>query len=303
MNRKTLWLAVAPALGLVLFSGCRNCCRRECCSYYTPPAFPAPAYVAPNVYAPAPAVAPPAVAPAPLPPPAVPQPPAAAMESGSFAAPSQAWQPAPGPNRVQLSPPVPSGPDPVQTDAAKTDDQPAPSPEPPLATPDSQPTPAPPAPTPALPVSIPLFAVVREQVAIGLEPFADGFEWLANQRYRTVLHLRAPDPDDANARQQVEQLGMRYVSLVVTPQTLTPETLAEFNRLVADASAWPLFVYDRNGQLAAVLWYLHFQTVDGLSDEEARDRVRSLSLRLPDRDDPHGWWLAMQKTLAEARRN
>jgi protein tyrosine phosphatase (PTP) superfamily phosphohydrolase (DUF442 family) len=158
-------------------------------------------------------------------------------------------------------------------------------------------------PAPPLPVGIPQFAMARERVASGQRPLLDdGLDWLQANGYRTVLHLKRPDTDDSADRRQVEKRGLKYLSLDVSPQTLTRQVVDEFNRLVADSAAQPLFVYDRDGALAGGLWYLHFRTAEQATDDVARVRAGALGLR-EDRDDAHReMWLAVQRLLSEQAR-
>jgi protein tyrosine phosphatase (PTP) superfamily phosphohydrolase (DUF442 family) len=158
------------------------------------------------------------------------------------------------------------------------------------------------APTPPLPVGIPQFATAKERVTNGLRPQLDGLDWLQANGYRTVLHIRPPGEDDTADRRQVEKRGLRYVSIELSPQTLTRTVADEFNRIVGDASGHPLFVYDREGMLAGGLWYLHFRIVDGLSDEAARTRAAGLGLREDLNGTHRTMWLAIQKLLSEQGR-
>jgi protein tyrosine phosphatase (PTP) superfamily phosphohydrolase (DUF442 family) len=154
------------------------------------------------------------------------------------------------------------------------------------------------APTPSLPVGIPQFAVAREGVASGLKPFLDGLDWLRANGYRTVLHLRAPGEDDTADRKQIEKLGLKYVSLEVSPQTLSKEVVNEFNRLLADTTSYPLFVYDQDGTLAGGLWYLHFRTAGQEPDEVARLKATRLGLKDDATGEQRAMWLAIQKFLS-----
>ena len=153
---------------------------------------------------------------------------------------------------------------------------------------------------PTLPVGIPQFAMANDKVAGGLRPMLDdGLDWLRSNGYRTVRNIRRPGEDDSADRKQVEKRGMRYLTLEVSPETLTRKKVDEFSRLVSDASNYPLFVYDRDGSLAGALWYLHFRFVDRDTDETARVRAARLGLR-EDREGTHrAMWLALQKLLSE----
>lgn len=151
----------------------------------------------------------------------------------------------------------------------------------------------------AFPVGIPQFAKAVEGVWGGLRPsIDDGLDWLAANDYRTVLHLRAPgDPENAD-RKQVEKLAMSYVTIEVSPQSLSREKLDEFAKIVGDVARKPLFVYDQDGSLAGPLWYLYFRKA-GDDDELARIKASPLGLRI-DREGPHRlMWLATQRYLEQ----
>lgn len=211
-----------------------------------------------------------------------------AIQQNNYIAPGVS--PAPSPPvaspRAYLQQPEPTAP------APEARSSPPQSPEPPPARDDS-------AASPSLPVDIPQFAAVKTNIASGQEPFAGGIAWLKSHGYRTVLHVRAPGADDSVARNQFEQSGLHYLSLEVSPQTLSRTIVDQFNRLVADASNLPLFVYDKDGSLAGALWYLHFRLVDRATEEKAREEAERLGFK-QDRGDAHlKMWLAVQNLLKE----
>ena len=155
--------------------------------------------------------------------------------------------------------------------------------------------------SPALPVDIPQFAVAKQDVASGQEPFADGVNWLKTHGYRTVLHIHAPGEDNSAARRSFEQSGLRYLSLEVSAQTLSKETVDQFNRLVVDPNNLPLFVYDKDSSLAGGLWYLHFRLVGKETDEKAREDAARLGFQ-QDANGPHKtMWIAVQNYLSNVK--
>jgi protein tyrosine phosphatase (PTP) superfamily phosphohydrolase (DUF442 family) len=127
----------------------------------------------------------------------------------------------------------------------------------------------------------------------------DGLDWLKANGFRAVLQIRAPGENTDSDRQLLEKRGLKYLSLEVSPRTLTPTVVDEFNKLVADPANRPLFVYDRDGSLAPALWYLHFRTADKLPDEESRRKAAALGLREDADGTQRDMWLAVQKYLAE----
>jgi protein tyrosine phosphatase (PTP) superfamily phosphohydrolase (DUF442 family) len=156
--------------------------------------------------------------------------------------------------------------------------------------------------TPALPSGIPQFAMAKPGVASGLRPTLEGLDWLKAKGYRTVLYVCNPEEDDSSDREQIEKKrGLKYVSLKVSPENLTPTLVDEFNHIVSDASNYPLFVYDKAGAVAGGLWYLHFRIVDLAPDDEARLKAGRLGLK-ENGDDLHKrMWIAVQKCLRKEK--
>jgi len=149
------------------------------------------------------------------------------------------------------------------------------------------------------PVGIFDFSPAKDQVSGGRRPSLDGLDWLKDNGYRTVLFVRGPGEDDSTDKKQVEKRGMKYVSLEVSPATLSAQVVIDFNQIVGNAKNYPLFVYDRDGSLAGGLWYLHFRGGDPNADDTARVRAGALGFR-EDRDDTHRtMWLAIQKLLSK----
>jgi protein tyrosine phosphatase (PTP) superfamily phosphohydrolase (DUF442 family) len=147
------------------------------------------------------------------------------------------------------------------------------------------------------PVDIPQFAVAKERVANGLQPFPDGITWLQTRRYRAALHIRAPGEDDSAARRQFERRNLHYISLEVSPNTLNRDVVQQFAHMVTDEANLPLFVYDKDGALAGGLWYLYYRTAAGMSDEKARSEAARLGF-LPDQEgEQRTMWVAVQNYL------
>jgi protein tyrosine phosphatase (PTP) superfamily phosphohydrolase (DUF442 family) len=143
--------------------------------------------------------------------------------------------------------------------------------------------------------------MAKERVYSGLKPaLEDGLDWLKNNGYRSVLHLRAGGEDDLADERQVEKRGMNFRSLEVSPQTISQKLIDDFNSLINDAKAQPLFVYDKDGELAGALWYLHFRTA-GDGDEAARSKAARLGLKESTDEEHRTLWVAVQKYLSERK--
>jgi protein tyrosine phosphatase (PTP) superfamily phosphohydrolase (DUF442 family) len=220
-----------------------------------------------------------------VPPPAPPGPGAALTPSDAIARVEHRWQPA---DPVQLG-----APEPITSAGGKETPRlypPGKTGEPPLIQAATN-----------LPVGIPQFATAVDHVATGLRPsLDDGLDWLQARGFKTVLQIRLPGDDDATDRKQVEKRGMKYLSIEVSPPTLTKATMEEFTRIIRATSSQPLFVYDRDGSLAGGLWYLYFRTTLQLSDDVARVRAGSLGLREDSDGAQRDMWLAIQKYLSDS---
>jgi protein tyrosine phosphatase (PTP) superfamily phosphohydrolase (DUF442 family) len=304
MNQRFPRLLGLTAFGFLAAAGCKHEFQRSACAPIPPPTayspYP-PASLGPAGCQPAPQAT--------LPPPQPPIPPAGDIRNYSppQAMPAQpSWQ-VPTDGRVQLS--IPQTPPPpialegarLQTPEFAPQSPPMPrAPDDTAAAPPANPSQVTPSQaTPALPVGIPQYAVVQDQVASGLKPLLDGLDWLKDNGYRAVLHIRQPGEDDSADRRQIEKRGLYFLSLDVTPDNLTRATVDEFNRIVGTAANRPLFVYDRDGMLAGGLWYLHFRTTDRLNDETARAQASRLGLKEDARGEHRIMWLAIQKVLGE----
>jgi protein tyrosine phosphatase (PTP) superfamily phosphohydrolase (DUF442 family) len=287
--RNYLVSSLFAAAGLALASGCNHYCQRPACGsagFFPPGVTPGPG----GAFVPANPQFPPQAAPVNPGPPAT---------SGYGAMPSSAydlsWRPSDSSMpMVQLRPPEPVisakvGETP-QLRPPQVDEKITPAPRKPAVTENTSPP-------PVLPVGIPQYAVVKDRVATGRRPLLDdGLDWLRENGFRTVLFLRRPGEDDATDRKEVEKRGLKYLSLEVSPQTLTRKVVAEFTRIAKDAAGYPLFVYDRDGALAGGLWYLHFRLAEELPDETARLRASTLGLR-EDRDSHREMWVAIRQLL------
>ncbi len=283
-------LLMLTAVGLVSVEGCCSHERRS--SFFAPAPPPAPCGTC-GVNAPpgrlVPIGAPPPAAlgrPMPAPPAETPPPPEG--PPSSFRPEPPPSPPGPG---ARLLPPKDSNPGPRESARFSP-----PAPEPPV---DSGPAKAAPAEEGdlALPVDILQFALVRPRVASGQQPFLDGVDWLKSRNYKTVLHVRAPGEDNSAARRQFERKGLIYLSLEVSPATLTREIVKEFDRIVTNADNLPLFVYDKDSSVLGGLWYLHFRGHGRLSDERARREAMRLGFKVEDDPEHRTMWVAVQNLL------
>jgi hypothetical protein len=158
---------------------------------------------------------------------------------------------------------------------------------------------------PALPSGIPQFTIAKEvpRVATGLKPFAEGWNWLKANGYRGVLHLKVSGVNDSAEREIVEaKQGLKFTSLQVSPEDLSPELVNRFAEIVKDPTNLPLFVYDEDGTLTGAMWYLYFLQIGRLPEEKARQEATRLGLKDTTAGEQGTMWLAIQKYLESQKK-
>ncbi len=102
------------------------------------------------------------------------------------------------------------------------------------------------------------FVDVAPRLAGGSLPTANGWQWLAQQGFRTVLDLRPSEEVRREDIAAINSSGLRYVALPIETASIDdPKTLARFASEIDQEPAQPLFFFDTDGARASVLWYLH----------------------------------------------
>src|SRR5260370_19850097 len=92
------------------------------------------------------------------------------------------------------------------------------------------------------------FYKVDDHVYRGAQPDDDGFRSLAKMGVKTILDLRGPEHSEADERQLVESLGMRYVADPMKGMhTPTEDQIWRAIGLMNDSKAWPVFVPCQSG--------------------------------------------------------
>lgn len=150
---------------------------------------------------------------------------------------------------------------------------------------------------PSSPVGIPLFTEIKDKISTGQKPDIEGLDWLKANKYHTVIYLRRPGATDSADREQVEGRGMKYISIEVSPATLTKEMIDQFGKTISDAGNQPVFVYDRDGVLTGAVSYLHLRLNDKVPDELARSKAGLIGLKEKGTDEAAALWTKIQELL------
>ncbi|VTR99785.1 protein-tyrosine phosphatase family protein [Tuwongella immobilis] len=149
------------------------------------------------------------------------------------------------------------------------------------------------------PVGIPEFTQVKPGVFSGRKPDPDGMEWLAKNKFRTVVWLHKPGEDVEAVRKETTAAGLKFESFVVDPAKLETPMVERFHRLVTQTSVQPIFVCDQNGVLAGGMWFVHLRQIDLLGEDEARIRAGRLGLREQGDAEQSQLWISLRRYLAQ----
>jgi protein tyrosine phosphatase (PTP) superfamily phosphohydrolase (DUF442 family) len=142
---------------------------------------------------------------------------------------------------------------------------------------------------------IPHYLIVEANVAAGGQPTLDGFKWLKERGFRTVLNLLPESDADPAEPSMVRDMELEYISLPVTPDTINRATVEMFNQIVDDAKHRPLYIHDSSGTRTGALWYLHRVSVDNVPEDRARNQADRIGLKETDTE----FWIAIQRYLLE----
>ena len=141
-------------------------------------------------------------------------------------------------------------------------------------------TPAPRVPDSMDPVAVPNYAVLRPGVAAAGQPTPDALRQLKTQGFRTVINIRTEAEGPKGEEEIVKGLGLRYVSIPVTPETLSLEDVRAVAKLLDDPEAAPVLFHcassNRVGGVIAVI-----EGLAGKSLEEAEVAGRKAGLHSP----------------------
>jgi uncharacterized protein (TIGR01244 family) len=140
----------------------------------------------------------------------------------------------------------------------------------------------------------------REGVLTSAQPTEAGLLEAAARGCLTVVNLRSEGEDGAleNEASLVEALGMRYVWIPVTPDTITAEKVAAFGEAVKGGN---VLVHCASANRVGALWLLHRVRGEGAALEEAKDEARAIGLK-PSLEETALRWLEENPAKPETKK-
>jgi uncharacterized protein (TIGR01244 family) len=92
----------------------------------------------------------------------------------------------------------------------------------------------------------------------------------AGERFRTVVNLRTADENGVPDEERlVENAGLSYAPIPVTPPTLDDAAVERFSQAVSSVDSTPALVHCQGGGRAGVMTLLHLAVTQGWSLERA----------------------------------
>jgi uncharacterized protein (TIGR01244 family) len=111
------------------------------------------------------------------------------------------------------------------------------------------------------------------------QPTAAGLAALRERGVRTVINLRQPsEPAGFDEPKTAETLGLAYVSIPVTSQTLDASKIEEFLAVLHESKK-PALIHCASGDRASALWAAHLGTSHGMDADEAIASAETTGLR------------------------
>ena len=128
---------------------------------------------------------------------------------------------------------------------------------------------------------IPRFQMVADGLYRGGQPEREGFDFLKNNGFKTVISLRTQDDEEAI----VKELGMNFVHIPVSIKMwskIPDEAIEQYFKVLSDPSNYPIYFHcrrgaDRTGAMAG----FYRVAVQGWEPEKAYTEARAIGMR---------WW-------------
>jgi tyrosine-protein phosphatase SIW14 len=92
------------------------------------------------------------------------------------------------------------------------------------------------------------FEQVNDHLYRGGQPASDLFQALKKLGIKTVIDLRDSEHQYSAEKQEVESIGMRFISVPLTMHAPTDDEIAKILDLLENKSLWPVFLHCQGGR-------------------------------------------------------
>ncbi len=116
---------------------------------------------------------------------------------------------------------------------------------------------------------------VNDQITVAGQIAPEQFEAAAQQGFKSVLNLRAPEEEGymPDEQQRAEAAGLRYANIPVKKEEISDELTSNVLKEI-DELPKPILVHCASGMRAGAMAFMHMATREGMSAEEAMSRAQ-----------------------------
>ncbi|MBV9864867.1 MAG: protein tyrosine phosphatase family protein [Abitibacteriaceae bacterium] len=130
---------------------------------------------------------------------------------------------------------------------------------------------------------------ITNEISISGQPTAEDIADVAQRGFRMVVNLRAEgeqsDPDEE--KRLVEEAGLNYTEIPVTPASLDDLAVQRFQGAVTGYDSTPAIVHCGSGGRAGIMVLLHLALTHGWSIQQALEEGEKMGNIAPGPDSPY----------------
>jgi uncharacterized protein (TIGR01244 family) len=130
---------------------------------------------------------------------------------------------------------------------------------------------------------------VTDDITISGQPSVDELRRLRDEGYRTVINLRTPGElgELSDEERIVEESGLNYASIPVSPQTLDDMAVERFTNTIASEGRTPVLVHCKSRGRAGMLALLHLAIQNGWSLQQTLEEGKNRGNIAPPEGSPY----------------
>jgi len=128
--------------------------------------------------------------------------------------------------------------------------------------------------------ALPNYHVIRPGLAAAGQPSPEGLAQLKALGFKTVINLRTEREGAKDEEAAVKALGLTYVSVPVTAETLSVADADAVGRVIDDPAAGPVLLHCATANRVGAVWAI-LRVRQGASVDEAEAEGRAIGLKSP----------------------
>ncbi len=128
--------------------------------------------------------------------------------------------------------------------------------------------------------AFPNYHVIRPGLAAAGQPSPEGLAQLKALGFKTVINLRTEKEGAKDEEAAVKALGLAYVSVPVTAETLSQADADAVGRVIDDPAAGPVLLHCATANRVGAVWAI-LRVRQGKTLDEAEAEGRAVGLKSP----------------------